>query len=236
MNRDSALVWLPKIEALGLPTPKTIIVPYNHNEFVAVLEGEQKPEIIEPVAERVKTACQEIGYPCFIRTDLASAKHDGPDSYLAINDGIIKRILGRTVEDNEMKFWLTGEPPIAFLVRKFLKLDASFKAFGGLPIAREWRFFASGDELICAHPYWPKEAIKFRGKPPGHWEMQLADHHVKPSSFKNLENMAIKAAKECGGEWSIDFAMDRIGTWWLIDMATKEDSWHWPGCKFAQKD
>jgi len=233
MNRNSALIWLPKIEALGLPTPKTIIIPYDHNIFIAMLEGEGRPKTFEPTIEAVKNACGKIGYPCFIRTDLASAKHDGPASYLAINDTIIKQILARTVEDNEMKFWLSGEPPVAFLVRKFLFLDAPFKAFNGLPIAREWRLFANPEKLICFHPYWPKEAIKFYGKEPKYWEKQLADHHYKPSKFKNLETMAIQAAKACGGEWSVDFAMDILGKWWLIDMAVKQDSWHWKDCKFA---
>jgi hypothetical protein len=230
INRNSALIWLPKIEALDLPTPKTIIVLYDHNKFVAFLEGEEGPEIFDPIVEKVKKACEEIGYPCFIRTDLASAKHDGPDSYLANNNGTIKRILGRTVEDNEIKFWPTGQSPIAFLVRKFLYLNAPFKAFHDLPIAREWRLFANPEKVICFHPYWPKEAIKFYGKEPRYWEKQLADLHMKPSKFKDLESMAIQAARTCGGEWSVDFAMDILGKWWLIDMAIKQDSWHWPGC------
>jgi len=63
-----------------------------------------------------------------------------------------------TIEDNEMKFWMSEEyPPAAFMVREFLDLDASFKAFGGLPIAREWRIFASPEKVICYHPYWPAE-------------------------------------------------------------------------------
>jgi len=234
MNRNSALIWLPKIEALGSPTPKTIIVPYNQNEFVAFLEGEGKPETFEPTVEAVKKACESIGYPCFFRTDLASAKHGGPDSYL-INGGYnIKKVIARTVEDNEIKFWPTAEPPVAFLIRKFLFLDASFKAFHNFPIGREWRLFANSEKLICFHPYWPKETIKFYGKEPKYWEKQLADHHSKPSKFKDLEDMAIQAARACGGEWSIDFAMDRLGKWWLIDMAIMEDSWHWKDCKFAK--
>ena len=30
--------------------------------------------------------------------------------------------------------------------------------------------------------------------------------------------------------WSIDFAKDSEGRWWLIDMALAEQSWH-PECK-----
>jgi hypothetical protein len=45
-----------------------------------------------------------------------------------------------------------------------------------------------------------------------------------------LKEMAIKAATVCGGDCSVDFAMDNSGKWWLIDMAQAECSWHWPSC------
>lgn len=235
MNRNSALIWLPKVLELRFPTPKTEIVYYHHNDFVAVLEGEVGPEALGSLVEEVRSACKRIGYPCFIRTDLASAKHEGPSSYLVEKNSDIKRVLGRTVQDNEIKFWPTREPPVAFLIREFLLLDAPFKAFYGLPIAREWRFFASGKSLICAHPYWPKGALEFHGcPPPKDWEKQLEELHEKPFHFEQLGDLAIRLAKELNGEWSVDFAKDRFGTWWLIDCAVAQDSWHWPDCPNAK--
>lgn len=230
MNRNSALIWLPKVEELGIRSPKTRVITYSHHDLVGVLEGEKSSHTIISLLASIGDACLEIGYPCFLRTDLASAKHSGPSSYLITNIQSIQRILYRTVEDSEMKFWLTF-PPEALLVRQFLKLDASFSAFDGLPIAREWRLFSDGEKILCAHPYWPKETIKFKGKPPKYWKKQLADHHVRPSKFNDLKKIAIRIARACEGRWSIDFAMDIYGIWWLIDMATMEDSWHWPGCK-----
>jgi hypothetical protein len=42
------------------------------------------------------------------------------------------------------------------------------------------------------------------------------------------------AARACGGgRWSVDFCQDVHGKWWLPDMATAADSFHWPGCEFA---
>ncbi len=234
MNRNSALIWLPKIEALGLPTPKTIMVSYDHNEFVAALECGDYIDP-KPIYAAVIKACEKIGWPCFVRTDLASAKHKGPCAYLADNPASVPLVICRTVEDNEMKFWPYNhhEPPEAFLVREFLILDYMFTAFHDLPIAREWRFFSDGKKVLCAHPYWPIEAfenwqINYRG-----WEKVLAEHHKKPLEFYYLSELAMKAARACGGEWSIDFAADCIGNWFLIDMATAQDSWHWPGCPNA---
>jgi hypothetical protein len=208
-------------------------VPYDHNEFVAMLEGE-KGINVKPIYEAIKAACKQIGWPCFVRTDLASAKHQGPRAYLADNPASVERVICRTVEDSEMKLWLDAEPPQVFLVREFLTLGSSFTAFHGLPIAREWRFFADGERVICAHPYWPLEAFKKQKIEYKGWKTVLVDHHKRLIRFWNaLRKMAIKAAGACGGEWSIDFAMDKAGKWFLIDMATAQDSWHWPGCPFG---
>ncbi len=229
MDKNSAILWLPKIVELGLPTPKTVMIPYDHFKIVSFIESEREEEYFNQIVSNISSACDEIKYPCFIRTDLASAKHGGPSSYLASSDKDIPRVLARTVEDNELKFWPFTKPEY-FMVRKFLILDFSFRAFNGLPIAREWRLFSDGNKILCAHPYWPKESIKFNRKPPKYWEKQLSDHHAKPSCFGDLENMAVKATGKLGGSWSVDFAMSNIGKWWLIDMATADDSFHWPGC------
>jgi len=228
MNRNSALIWLPKIDALGMPTPKTLMVPYNHNAIIAGMESGKRMDIA-PLIREVVEVCEEIGWPCFIRTDLGSAKHSGPSAYLADNPASINRIIYRLVEDQELKFWMTGKPPKVFMVRQFLDLDAAFTAFHGLPISREWRFFADGEKVQCFHPYWPEDVLKEQNLAEG-WDRVLADHHTMPECFDKLAEMAVMAAGVCGGDWSVDFAMDKTGKWWLIDMAVKDDSWHWPRC------
>ncbi len=232
MNRNSALIWLPKIEALGLPTPKTIIVPYDHRLFAAGMEDNK--DLRGPMADLfclVQPSCDQVGYPAFIRTDLGSAKHSGPSAYKVNTFDEIRGVLYCLIEDQELKFWLEKEGPLSVLVRQFLDLDASFTAFNGLPIAREWRFFAAGEKVQCYHPYWPEDVLE--GRVEGDtalWREQLSNHHTIPDYFYNLCDMAISAASCVGGDWSVDFAMDKSGKWWLIDMAVKADSWHWPGC------
>ena len=233
MNRNSALIWLPKIEALGLPTPKTIIVSYDHRFFAGGMEdGKDLSEPMKTLAGLIQEACERIGYPVFIRTDLGSAKHSGPSSYQINKFDEIKGVLYRLIEDQEIKYWFE-ERPAAFLVREFLTLDASFTAFHGLPIAREWRFFADGEKVKCFHPYWPADVLKDHlGRK--EWKKAkgtLADHHTIPGCIVALSEMAVMAAGCVGGDWSVDFAMDKNGKWWLIDCATARDSWHWPGCE-----
>lgn len=232
MNPNSSNQWLPFIEKAGLPVPRTIVVPYSHRDCAAIFDGEESKEF-ERLVAAVGVAAADIGFPSFIRTDLSSAKHCGTKAFRINNHLEVGNPVSRTLEDNEMKFWLERHGPTAFLVREYLDLPAPFTAFGGLPVSREFRFFADGEHVICRHPYWPAESVKeyIDGTVPGDWAEQLAAMQQLPDDVDVLAGMAVTAASACGGDrWSVDFAQDRSGKWWLIDMARMESSYHWPGC------
>jgi hypothetical protein len=232
MNHNSALIWLPRIIEAALPTPRTMIVRYTHGDLVNVFDGENPPEYIK-LCDAVKTACKTIGYPVFIRTDLSSAKHDGPTAYRIDGDKDILRCVYATLEDNEMKFWLESEGPKAILVREWLDLESPFSAFNHHPISREWRFFANAEKVICFHPYWPESSIQFYAgmKEPDDWRGALKILHKVPDNVEELKAMAAKAAGLYGVVASIDFARDKGGKWWLTDMAMAEGSFHWEECE-----
>jgi hypothetical protein len=235
MNRNSALMWFPAIKAAGLPVPRTVFVPYDHRACLPIFDGEPSGEFTRLV-EAIGKAIIEVGSPVFVRTDLSSAKHSGPQAYRIADSEPIGQAVASTIEDNEMKFWMERSGPKAFMVRQFLDLDAPFTAFSGLPISREWRLFADGEHVICLHPYWPAQALAnyVRGVPD--WREKLAELHRVPLNIIELGGMAVRAAKVCGGgAWSVDFAQDRAGKWWLIDMAVAKASWHWPGCPEATR-
>lgn len=227
-NRNSALIWLPAIEAAGLPCPHTVIVPYDHYACAAIFDGETSEEFMR-LTDAVMEAGRAIGFPVFIRTDLSSAKHSGIDALCISADGHNQPIF-ETLEDNELKFWMEKEWPTAFLVRKFLTLDAPFTAFRGLPIAREFRFFADETQVYCWHPYWPEFSIEDHRPSCENWRELLAELNTTPPPAE-LSAMAVRAAAACGGgRWSVDFCRDVDGKWWLPDMAREEDSFHWEGC------
>lgn len=233
MNPNSALLWLPVIEAAGLPTPKTIVVPYSHRDILPIFDGQPAAEA-HRLANAVHEAATKIGYPVFLRTDLSSAKHGGRKAWCAGDETEVGRAVYDTLEYNEMAHWMepNGQPR-AFLVRQFLDLPAPFTAFHGLPISNEWRFFADENVLICAHPYWPEEALEEHlDAEVANWrELLRASIGLLPGEAATLGQMAVDAATACGGgRWSVDFAKDREGKWWLLDMARMESSWHWPGC------
>lgn len=234
MNRNSALRWLPAITEAGLPVPKTIIVPYKHHLCMPIFDGEHSDEF-DRLSSAVMDAAREIGFPVFIRTDLTSAKHSGPDAYKIEADGQ-NRPIAETLEDTEMKTWLEREGAQAFLVREFLNLNAPFTAFHGLPIAREFRFFANENGVKCWHGYWPEYTIDGYQPSCEDWRDKLAEISATPKA-PELWYMAVEAAKACGGgDWSVDFCQDVDGKWWCPDMAVAADSYHWPGCPHGKAE
>ena len=52
--------------------------------------------------------------------------------------------------------------------------------------------------------------------------------------WTHLTELAERVSKEFEGAWSLDFAMDKSGVWWAIDMAPAERSYHWPDCTAAR--
>lgn len=236
MNPNSALIWLPAIEAAGLPVPKTVIIPYSHGDTLSIFDGAYSKEFTRLCVE-VRKSVHEVGLPAFIRTDLSSAKHSGPKAYRIDAGFDISGRVGATIEDSEMKFMF--EYANAIMVRQFLTLPAPFTAFGGLPISREFRIFADGERVICGpHPYWPVGAVEDHVGDVPDWQLKLRQMHmISPVEISELNAMAVRAAAACDGkEWSVDFAQDDAGKWWLLDMATGKDSYHWPGCPRSQEN
>lgn len=229
-NPNSATIWLPAIEAAGLRVPKTIMVPYNHASTACFIDdGSGKQEDWDAVVWGVREAASTIGYPVFIRTDLSSAKHRGIKAIRATCRDMIERCLAETIIDNEMKFGFGDIGPTHIMVRQWLNLHHTFTAFRGLPIAREWRFFVDGERVICCHPYWPEGAVEEGAPSVDCWRGLMGELNARPPM--GIDELAVIAAKACGGDrWSVDFAVDYVGDWWLIDMARMERSWHWPGC------
>lgn len=226
----SSLYWLPRIQVAGLPIPRTMVVPFAYRELTQIFDGISSPEFLRLLASVEDAAAGVIGFPAFFRTDVSSAKHAGPRAYLARTRDDIGQLVFATMEDHEMKF-MVGPDPRAFLVREFLDLDSPFTAFRGMPINREWRIFADCERVICEHPYWPAEAIETKHGLPADWRELLAELHEPPAEMCDLRLMAVRAAMALDGKaWSVDFARDRAGKWWLIDMAPMAVSWHWPGC------
>ncbi len=229
---NSMLYWFPKIEQAGLPVPRTVLVRFDNRTVWPAMDGKPIPDA---PWDEFKAAATEIGLPCFLRADQSSAKHDGPTAYRLDDLAKVESLIVRTFEDNGLKD-LTVH---AFAFREWLDLDATFTAFGwgnaGHPIAREWRVFADSEKCWCAHFYWPDTAIEQYNPSASNWRELLAamSNDLSDDTRSMLEALAVSAVRALGGSplqrWSVDFAQDRAGKWWLIDMAVARMSWH-PDC------
>src|SRR4029077_12960040 len=132
--------WYPTVLKLGIPNPETIIVPLDRFVAMAWMEGE-KP-LPQEFKDQYQEACDRLGYPVFIRTDEASGKHDWRDScFIESAKTDIYQHLQRVIEYNEMAD-IMGLDYSAICVRKYIKPESSFTAFRGMPVGREYRFFA----------------------------------------------------------------------------------------------
>lgn len=227
-NKNSMLYWYPKIKDLDINLPKTRFLELKDLDGNSGYKGcprDWSKSKIEDIAE-------ELGLPLFMRTDMASNKHYMDSSSFindlnTINDHIINLLLF-----NDMA-GLLGLPYKTLVFREWLDLDYKFKAFEGTPIAKELRFFIRSGEVECFHFYWPEEAIQFFGdtKEPDNWEELL--YITKKEAILNSKEaviMAHKVARKFEGYWSVDFAQDKNGDWYMIDMALGDQSWH-PECK-----
>lgn len=219
LNKNSLAYWFPRIENLGVPVPKTIITALEKEAVVA--------------------AAKELDYPVFLRTDLCSGKHDWKESCFIESADRIENNLAKVLEAN-IRWQMLGINPQFACVREFLDLETAFVAFAGeMPINKERRYFVKDAKVICSHPYWPQSA--FNNHPARmaygeNWEIKLSELNIADSSETQLTEYAEKVGRELGGFWSIDFAKAKNGTWYLLDMALGENSWHWSDCVNSQQE
>jgi hypothetical protein len=225
-SRNSALYWFPKI-AQQFPVPRTEIVEFDDRTMWPALDGNPTPNI--PI-EAFKATADKIGYPLFLRCDGSSAKHDGPNAYRLDKWDPKLHAFFITFEDNAMK----DLEIFAFLFREWLDLDGSFTAFGrdtGHLIANEWRFLATSEKVIHQFFYWPEHAIDGHAHHDDWKELLAATKKLSNEERGYLSFMAVDAVKLVNAndpedpEWSVDFAKDKSGKWWLIDMALSKNSW-----------
>jgi len=221
-ERNSLTYWYPKVVETGVPTPKTVWVDLSRwlgrkgSILSWLLEG-LPPSL---VSELRKTA-DSMGYPVFMRTDHFSGKHHYSETcYVETRDDLIynlKNLLDYSI--------MLGLRVGAIVFREMLELDYRYRAFQGLPIAPEVRYFIRDGVVEEWFFYWPEDAIQLPDREDWkdlHSEMRELCKEEEDIHRKLVE----RVAKKFDGYWSVDFARLRDGRWVLIDMALGEVSWH----------
>jgi hypothetical protein len=249
MDKNSMLYWWPRVRDLKVPMPKTTIIRSDNATLSRILDGEKPPESL---VEEIRKVADMYGYPVFVRTDQASGKHDWERTCFVPSKKELFSHIYNILEFNECAD-IFGLPYEAIVIREYIPLESSFKAFhGNMPVAKERRYFAQDGKVLCHHPYWIKEAIEAaypkiddillskNGKEmskahrystlPDNWEQLLHELNIESEDeIELLSGYAAKISQKLPGYWSIDFAKGKDGTWYFIDAALGQDSWH-PAC------
>lgn len=230
-SHNDLAYWFPRIEAAGLPVPKTRLVGTNV-DLMSLLDGVE-PEGFPTVAKYLHEAAEEIGYPCFLRTGYTSGKHDWRDTCHVPDVASLGRHVVALVEASALA-GIMGLPVDSWAVRELIPNVPLFTLdyYCGMPFVPEWRFFATPEEVVHTQPYWPVDAIE-QGRPsiPNWREVARTFFDSKSPSevWLTLAPLARRAAEACeGGEWSVDFLWSAVtGSWWLTDMADGDRSFRY---------
>jgi hypothetical protein len=236
-KESSMLNWYPRIKK-HLHTPHTIILALTDRELSLIrsaLDGKPLPKNL--ITKIQKTAEKVGGYPLFLRSDQGSGKHMWRDTCCVPGSEFLIPHVINLAEWHEMA-GIMGLKWDALVFREFLPLKAAFHAFDGMPVSRERRVFVRDGLVECRHPYWPEEAIcEDRLNPlPSDWKDRLAWINTERSDEGQILHDASTFGQIMGGYWSVDFACDDRGIWWMIDAARGEISWHPSDCPHCPKE
>lgn len=226
------LYWFPKTKGLNISQPKTefYVIPPD------VLKKLKNENMENLNMKEVKKVAGKIGYPLFLRTDMASGKHYWKKSCYVDKERKLKSHIFEVISFN-LCADIFGLPFKALVFREFIPMKNLFTAFiGEMPVNPEIRFFVNEGEVMCWHWYWVEEAIEIDalGTSVPNWK-EIIEKEKKEISGNEIMWLNIDAKKVAevlkgDGYWSVDFCKAKDGRWILIDLAEGFKSWH-PECK-----
>lgn len=234
-NRNGMAYWFPLLKQIKMRVPKTILVHTGDADLSPMVDG-QEPTNFDNFYNRLVSAIDEMGTPCFLRSGMTSNKHAWDNScYVTSTDK--KHIARHIYEIVEYSYManIAGLPLdySIWAVRDLIKTKPLFTSFQNMPITKERRVFIKDGKVQCNHPYWLKSA--FDRYSPEEWKLhgeELA--FLSKEEEEELTSMATYVGKYFTGYWSVDFLQDVNGDWWLTDMAVGDRSFHHPECKLVE--
>lgn len=250
MSKNSALYWLPILQKI-VPEmiPESILIEFSNEDIFNLMMFPRK--FTEIWKNRLCDAGKKLGYPLFMKSDVFSSKHQWKDTcFVEKEEDIINHLKTIAWHSENINIEMKG-----VLFRKFLKLQSSFNFFyGDMPISKERRYFVNDNKVICHHAYWDIsvfenvfnmddykicgiiEPLKKNYSEEMRDKIRSMVNELNVETKEEIEylsSVANKVAKAFNGEaWSIDFACDVDGKWWLIDAAIASDSYHIKNCKY----
>lgn len=233
MKLSSMFYWYPIIKTIPIPQPKTEMYKFTEKEFKIIQHDEGIPVSIY---ENCLSLAEKIGFPLFMRTDNSSCKHEWKRTCYVPSKEELKRHIFDLLEYSSMQGWMSYvDTGLAF--REFIPLMTKFTAFAGdFPINKERRYFIKDRLVQCHHPYWYPKAIEGHTKQKNWNSIVDSLNYENDSEIKFLTHCAEQVGSILDGYWSVDFAMSKTGIWYLFDMATGDESFHWLECKYCPQE
>jgi hypothetical protein len=233
LNPNALSYWFPRLEVAGLPVPKTIMVDMPKDVWWSIYCGmhgeESEPADMTAFLGAVRAAGDELGWPCFLRSDHTSHKHNWRGSCFLDRGADIAQHVYDIAEFSEMVGFMVGMSWDRWAIREMLPVRhlGYCRGYGDMPVVREFRFFVTDGNVDCWHPYWPESALRS-----GFCEyLSDADYAdvAAVSDLSPLTELASSAGAAVGGSWSVDI-LDTERGWVVTDMAIAKQSYHWEGC------
>lgn len=229
MDKTALSYWFPNLVAAGLPVPRTTIIqmPKAAQEDIwDAFDGKEGSGGMAAFCDTLRAAMEPMGFPCFLRTDHTSGKHNWKRTCFVTDSAKVGAHVFAIAEFSECAS-LMGMPWDTWVVREFLptKPLGVCPAYGDMPVCREFRYFVDGGTIRCRHPYWPPQALIDGGAeaiPPSLYDLT-------GSEAEKIARLAELAGKAVGGAWSVDI-LDTERGWFITDLAEASRSYHWSGC------
>lgn len=224
MDKNCLSYWFPLIESV-VPVPRTEII--RSGDITAIIDGEI-PDGWGELLAAINVARGKLGPDCFLRTGQGSGKHRWSKTCYLPETANIARHVAELVEWSALVDFM-GLPANVWCVREMLPTSpiGVCPDYGGMPVCREFRFFAEAGRVRCFHPYWPLEALNEGGLagdfPFGWYEEFCRLDDREPKRLAELVSGAVP------GAWSVDVLETQRG-WFVTDMAEAARSFHWPEC------
>lgn len=236
IDQNALSHWFPPIRDAGLPVPKTHIVRVPDTALQAIAAAMGGEEVIfspKPFFDDLATCAADLGFPCFLRTDHTSGKHEWSRTCFLKSAEDIPSHVFALAEYSEMVDMI-GLPWSTWAVRELLPTIpvATCPHYEGMPVCREFRVFVDGARVACLHPYWPRKALTQGGAAIDDAIYERLCALTDIERF-DLHCLAASVGDAVGGAWSVDILETRRG-WMVTDMALAARSWHWPDCPHAK--
>lgn len=211
----------------SVPTPYTRIVPLPKGWYNWLDHGLPK-EFVDKVRREI--SIYQFSYPIFLRTDQMACKHSWKRTCFVEHGQDLGQHIYNLLEENELCNNFGEVTPAAVVIREFLELNKFFRctSYGNMPVAKEFRFFATKGKVDCWHPYWVHGALEEGSPDNPQWKDLIPQlEELSKNDFECCGMLAQNASANFEEQVSLDICQTNKLRWLVTDMACGGQSFHW---------